>query len=169
MTRSSSGKGRASPKDKSIQKPNEQAPGNASLIIAQYSESHYSGPLPPSEILAGYNEVVPDRASLIIEQYLEQGRHRRELEKFVVTNDVKRANRSLVAGFIISMASILGSFYTISLGYKLKGLTGVIVSLESLVAASFYGTYSRKGKDKKKNRLFWKNLNTGKIIVHLCP
>ncbi|NOZ73082.1 MAG: DUF2335 domain-containing protein [Chloroflexi bacterium] len=158
MTRSSSGKGRASQKDKSIQKPKEQAPGNASLIIAQHSESHYSGPLPPPEILAGYNEVVPDSASLLIEQFLEQGRHRRELEKFVVTNDVKRANWGLVAGFIISMVSILGSFYTISLGYKLEGLTGVIVSLGSLVAAFFYGTYSRKKERQEKEQALLEKL-----------
>lgn len=142
------------------QKISEQK-NKESLLIAEHSERHFSGPLPPPEILVEYNEVVPNSASLIIEQFLEQGKHRRALENFVIRNDARRANWGLVAGFIVSMTSILGSFYIISLGFRIEGLAAVIISLASLVAAFFYGMYSRKKERQEKERMLLRMTRQG--------
>jgi len=124
-----------------------------SVMLAQHEEMHFSGPLPPPEILVAYNQIVPDSAEKIIEQFIRQGQHRMELERLVITSDVKRANWGLVAGFILALLCIAGSFYLISLGFEIAGIAVVLASLASLIGAFIYGTHSRKKERVEKTEL----------------
>ncbi len=142
---------------RNIQKASEN--DQKKLSIAVHEERHFSGPLPPPEILAEYNDVVKGSAEIIINQFIEQGNHRRKLEEYVIKNDVKRANWGLAAGFIIALTTIIGSLYIISIGFRLEGMAAIIFALASLAAAFFYGVYSRRKERVEKEQALLRKLN----------
>jgi len=127
------------------------------VTLARREEKHFSGPLPPPAILAEYDQVVGGSAEKIIEQFVRQGQHRMELERLVITSDVKRANWGLIAGFVLAITCILGSFYMISLGFEIAGIAVVLASLASLIGAFLYGTHSRKKEREKKAEMQMQN------------
>jgi uncharacterized membrane protein len=43
--------------------------------------SHFSGPMPPPEVMKGYNEVAKDGAERIFKNWEDQSEHRRDIEK----------------------------------------------------------------------------------------
>jgi uncharacterized membrane protein len=49
-------------------------------LVSVVFQRHFSGPLPPPEILAQYNEIVPGAAERILKMAEEQSAHRRGLE-----------------------------------------------------------------------------------------
>ncbi len=126
---------------------------NRSAMTQMQVEQHFTGPLPPPEILAGYDEIVPGTAEKIIARFIEQGTHRMELEKVVVNGSNKRANWGLAAGFVIALTTIAGAVYAMSLGYDIAGAAVVIASLASLVGTFLYGTKSRRDERSEKSNL----------------
>jgi len=106
-------------------------------------ESYFAGPLPPPELLEQYNNVLPGCAELIVQQFVDQGNHRRELEKLVVGGDVIRAKWGLISGFLLGLVGLAGSFYVISVGYSVVGLAAIILALGTLVGSFIYATRKR--------------------------
>lgn len=58
------------------------APANGPGPTGFYVEKVTSGPLPAPETLAEYNEVLPGLAERIVAAFEEEGRHRRECDRF---------------------------------------------------------------------------------------
>src|SRR5258708_6290391 len=63
----------------------EEIPKNARLMRAIVrevkTELHYSGPLPPPEMLVGYNDAFPGCAERIVAMAERQSQHRQDMEK----------------------------------------------------------------------------------------
>ena len=58
------------------------AGGEPALPVAvQIHEQRFIGPLPPADALARYEEIVPGCAERIMDNFIEQGPHRRTLQK----------------------------------------------------------------------------------------
>jgi len=74
-------------------------------MIAVQAES-YSGPLPSPKQLAEYDAVHPGAATVLIKAFVDQGQHRMELEQLVIRDGVKRANRGLIAGGVVSVVAL---------------------------------------------------------------
>lgn len=87
-------------------------PDQVSEIVTQEVSAqfrHWSGPLPSPDSLREFNEVVPGSASKIVDAFVEQGNHRRQLERQLVVGTERRADlgQRLVFTFLV-LVVVLG-------------------------------------------------------------
>ncbi len=117
--------------------------------------SYYEGPLPSPQILEQYEAIVPNAAERIFKAFENQTNHRMELEKSVISSDIKRAYVGLSLGFAVSMTALLGGVYTAVQGHPGAGGTIATASVVALAGVFVYGSSMRKAerstrKDQKK-------------------
>lgn len=110
----------------------------------------FSGPLPPPEVLENYDKVYPGAAKIIIEMAQKQSSHRQELEKSVITSDIKNSRLGLYFGFIIGLVGIVAGAIIISTGQAIAGGFLSTISIGSLVGTFVYGSQGRKKERTEK-------------------
>jgi uncharacterized membrane protein len=120
-------------------------------IIAKLNSQHFSGPLPPPQVLIQYNKAVSDAADRIIGMAESQSNHRQDLESKVVEADIKSARTGLHYGLIIGLVAIAGGVACTLLGHELGG--GIIggTGITGLVGVFVYGSRQRR---KERERRF---------------
>lgn len=130
-----------------------QAPqhGNTGMFQVTAHAAHFSGPLPPPEILVKYNDAVPGGAERIIAMAEEQSRHRQALESAVIATNCTTQKTGPIFGFIISMTAILGGIYLISAGKSAEGLTSIVTSLVALASVFIVGRVKQKKELENKS------------------
>ena len=115
---------------------------------------HFSGPLPPPEILAKYNEAVPNGAERIMAMAESQSKHRQELEKRVISANIRAQRFGSVLGFLVCMAAIGSGTFLIYAGKSTEGLVPIIGALGGLVAIFVLGKQRQKKElDNKSTTL----------------
>jgi uncharacterized membrane protein len=117
------------------------------------SAAHFSGPIPPPEILIRYNEASPGAADRIIAMAENQSQHRQELEKKVIETNCRTQKTGPMFGFVICMTAILGGIYLIHDGKSGQGLAAIIAALTSLAVVFVVGK-------KKQERELAQKANT---------
>ena len=115
-------------------------------------EQTFSGPIPHPAILADYNEVVPNAAERIIAMAEKQSKHRIEIEKQVIKNDIRSSHLGKILGFLLALTSIVGSIFLLYLGKNLTGFFLWFGTLGSLVGVFVYGTDSRRKERGKETK-----------------
>lgn len=63
--------------------------------------------LPPPDELERFEKMNPGTAKIILDSYIAQVNHRMDLEKAVITNDNKRANRGQAVSAILAFLCII--------------------------------------------------------------
>lgn len=121
------------------------------LLLAQRSE-FFSGPIPPPELLARYNKIIPNGADRILTMAEQQQSHRHYLEKSVVECDMRRSDRGLLLGFVITAIFGIGGIYLIATGHNLNGLAIIFMPLATLVGTFIYAQNSRKKERIEKSK-----------------
>ncbi len=116
----------------------------------QAAMRHFSGPLPPPEILARYNELLPGAAERIIAMAENQHSHRQQLEKTVINSNVNAQNLGTKLGFVVAMTVILGGIVLIYAGKQTSGLTALLVALASLVGVFVYSKREQQQELRRK-------------------
>jgi uncharacterized membrane protein len=115
------------------------------------SESSYSSPIPPPELLNHYNEIIPDGANRILKMAEEQSQHRQSLERYVLKHDSIRAYVGQASALIIGLSGLgIGGFLVYS-GHDVAGATVAGSTLVSLVTAFLTGTKSKRDERDKRN------------------
>lgn len=94
------------------------------IEVVRVSQSTFSGPLPPPEILAHYNDVVSDGAERIMKMAENQANHRMGLEKTAVRSQLSQSKKGQIFGFIIAILLIGSSVYSAISGHE--GLAKVL-------------------------------------------
>lgn len=122
---------------KAAQRSRQQQSQTTFQITAQ--SAHFSGPLPPPEILTGYNSALAGGAERVVAMAEKQSQHRQDLERLVVESNCRTQERGPWLGFIICMTAILGGVYLIHTGDNASGLAAVISALGSLVVIFVLG------------------------------
>jgi uncharacterized membrane protein len=136
-------------KNKNRQSLPGQAPSFPGFQITAHA-AHFSGPLPPPEILIKYNEAVPGGAERIIAMAERQSEHRQELEKKVIETNCATQRTGPVYGFIICMTAILGGIYLIRVGKSPEGLGSIIAALVSLATVFIVGRVKQQKELREK-------------------
>ncbi|RTL48857.1 MAG: DUF2335 domain-containing protein [Sphingobacteriales bacterium] len=71
----------------------------AIISITFRSDSSFSGPIPPPEILKGYNEVVKNGGERIVAMAEKQSNHRMQLDDYVIREELKQSRMGQIFGF----------------------------------------------------------------------
>lgn len=130
----------------------ENHPESGQLLLSTFSQ-YFSGPLPPPNLLKGYDDVVPGSAEKIIGQFIEQGEHRRTMEKVVITGDDRRANWGMIAAFSLAFISVAGSLYILNSRDDAVGLGALFLSLAPLITAFLTAAYRRRKELAEKESI----------------
>lgn len=104
----------------------------------------FSGPLPHPELLREFDEVVPGCAKDIIQMTLDQGNHRRNMERIVINGQVNDSRRGQLLGFSIGIVALLVSGFLIYTGHDLAGGALGTVDIVGLVAVFVIGQNQQK-------------------------
>jgi uncharacterized membrane protein len=113
---------------------------------------HFSGPLPPPEILAKYNDAIPNGAERIMAMAESQSQHRQKLEKDVVAAGIRAQKVGSILGFLICIAALASGTFLIYAGRSVEGLVPIIGALSGLVAVFIYGKRQQKKELEQKSQ-----------------
>lgn len=113
--------------------------------------AHFSGPIPPPEILVKYNDALPGAAERIVAMAESQLKHRQGLENKVIESNCKAQRTGPIYGFIVCMTAILGGVYLIHSGKSAEGLTAIITSLASLAGVFIFGKIKQQKELRQKS------------------
>lgn len=122
------------------------------ISIAQSKLEYHSGPLPSPETLAKYKEIDEELFRTIVSMAKNQSVHRREIEKQVISSDIKSEKRGQWFAFILFLILIVGSFYLVYLG-KYFGIAGIVSAIVGGIAIFINNKKTQAieiaGKDKE--------------------
>ncbi len=122
------------------------------ISIAQSKLEYHSGPLPSPETLAKYKKIDEELFRAIVSMAKNQSNHRIEIEKQVISSDIKSEKRGQWFAFILFLILIVGSFCLIYLG-KYLGVAGVVSAIVGGIAIFINNKKTQRieidGKDKE--------------------
>ncbi len=100
-------------------------------VTEWYAEFH-SGPLPSARELERYEQVSPGLSGLIVNQWRGETTHRRRLEQFTLTSQVRAQTRGQIFGLLIALVVIAIGAAAIFTGHSTAGLVALIGPLVAL-------------------------------------
>jgi uncharacterized membrane protein len=116
---------------------------------------HFSGPLPPPEVLERYEQTLPNAAERIFRLWEEEVGHRRKLEQDQAEDrrrlqDARVQNRlrTQTYALVLALSVLLATVFFISKGHDAAGTTVLLVEVVAL-AALFLGGQISKGHRRK--------------------
>ncbi len=113
----------------------------AQALLVSYEKTH-SGPLPSAEELKKYDKIIPNGADRIMKMAELQQGHRIEMEKTVITSQMKQSGKGQNFGLFIGLAGLLVTFGLAYIGSEtVASIVGgaTIISLTSVfVIDKFY-------------------------------
>jgi uncharacterized membrane protein len=98
-------------------------------MIKLKQSSFYAGPIPDSAQFADYERALPGTGNRIIEMAENNRKDRSELNKLIVTNDVKRSRIGQYMGFVIAVLLIVGA---VLCSYNKDTITAGILGASSI-------------------------------------
>ena len=106
----------------------------------------HRGPLPSPESMAKYEQLWPGATEFFFAQLEKQSSHRQDLEKSVVTNNIKSTNRGQWMAFVLFLLVTLLGFGAIVLGHDING---TIIALAGLAAQLALFFMRRRASDQQ--------------------
>jgi uncharacterized membrane protein len=122
---------------------------NTNIITAE--RSHFTGPIPPPELLLKYAEIEATLPGRIIRLAENQAEHRQDLERRVIKGDQLRANCGLACGFLLGILGLFLGYLLILNNHAVAGSVFAGGSLTTLVGVFVYGTQSRKAERQRRD------------------
>lgn len=111
-------------------------------------------PIPAPEILEKYEKLHAGTLNRILSMAEKEQNHRHEADDEILSQNRELVESAtslktlgLLSGFIISLTTIIGAIYLLSIGRTIEGLSTMLGILGSLVGIFIYGK-----KSDKKNR-----------------
>lgn len=118
--------------------------------VAQVKAYSFQGPLPPPQILHQYDEIIPGAAERIICAFEKQVQHRQDLEKNVITSDIRQAYLGSLLGFIIALSAIGSGTFLAYIGRPTEGIAAIISALAGIIGVFVVGSYQRRKEREQK-------------------
>lgn len=114
---------------------------------------HYSGPIPPPDVLAQYERVLKGSADRILSMAEMQMTHRQELEKKALTANSINSILGTVSGLMIGLAGMGTGAYCIHLGQNAYGIASLFGTIASLAGVFIYGKRSNRKEMIEKQKV----------------
>jgi len=131
--------------------PQEQLLARAVQSFSVRGE-HFSGPLPPPEVLAKYNEVYPGLAERIMVMAENQSQHRQGIETRVINARTRNETLGQIFAFVLSLVFGGGSIWLINLGKSLEGVSSLVSVIVALAGVFIYGRRRQEKELEEKRR-----------------
>jgi uncharacterized membrane protein len=128
----------------------KQQPFNRVAHTVSVRGEHFSGPLPPPQVLLKYNEAVPGGAERIFAMAERQSHHRQDLEKTVIGRRTQYEGRAQILGFILAMTVAVGSMILVGMGKSIEGLVALGADLIAMAGVFIYGRKRQEGELAEK-------------------
>lgn len=74
--------------------------------VAGVIEQHFSGPIPPPNIIEGYENVLPGAADRIIKMAEQQSSHRQQMEQVKVHAESRDSFLGVIFAFILGIGCL---------------------------------------------------------------
>lgn len=122
------------------------------MLVRQfaYKQTIVSGPLPASDELAKYEQIAPGAANRLITLVEHQSSHRISIETFVIKWQQIQSFIGQFLGFLIALAFLVGSVYTVVHGFAIAGTIIGSLDLVGLVTVFVLGRSAQKHDLKNK-------------------
>jgi len=116
------------------------------LLAAEYSD----GPLPSGRELKRYREADPSAPRIILDEFRAESRHRRHVEREIITGENRRADRGQVFALVVVLVGLSFSALLIQGGHDWAG--GIIGGIDLLGMAALFlaGTTASRDGDPSK-------------------
>ena len=101
---------------------------------------------PSPGMLRDYEKIIPGLAQKIISYAERQTMHRIEMERKLITSNIRKSYMGLIFGFLIGVTGIGGGMYLTTIGFNIIGIMFSSGTLVSLVMTFIYGSQSKKCK-----------------------
>ena len=117
------------------------------VFVASIREKFHAGPLPSADTLQDLARIYRGAPKIIFDDFQEQARHRREMERLVISTNCRVAIRGQnIGGGLGALGLIVSGTVAIS-GYSLSGFGIALASLTALVAVFIVG---RRGQEEER-------------------
>ena len=110
---------------------------------------HFSGPLPPPNVLNLYDA---DTRKVIVAESVEYRRYRNKSESRTLIFFFVRDIFSLIAAFTLALVLIVGSIITIQQGQSIEGLLGIGGTV-AVIAGAFIVGDRRQRKEREADQI----------------
>ena len=110
------------------------------------------GPFPPPAELEKYEALYPGATKQLFDNFIGQTNHRMELEKLVIREDSKRADRAQRNSFIITIAILILAAFLFFLGKDGAAIAAVFTAIAPIVIAFITSSISRKKERAAKQK-----------------
>lgn len=112
----------------------------------QVQGTHFSGPVPPPEVLAKFEAIVPGAGERIFAMAERNQAHRHALEATVIPGNARNERWGQIFAFLIYLATLGCGTFLVYIGKELAGLTAMLAT-----TGTFAGlfVYSRRKKDRE--------------------
>jgi uncharacterized membrane protein len=111
--------------------------------VTQWMEWH-SGPLPSPRELEAYNHVSPGLADVIVSEWRTETAHRRRLEQFTLSSQVRAQGRGQIFGLAIALVIVFCGVGLTLAHDTTVGLAAIIGPLATLTGVFVYGEVRRR-------------------------
>jgi len=138
-------KRKASPPQKQDSTPPAR-PGQGRQVQAQITAQHYSGPVPPPEILRGYDQVIPGAAERILEMAEADQRHTHEMEARAQKRVFAERKRGQIFALVVSLGAFTAAAVMSYFGAEKAAMVLSGSTIVGLVSAFITGR--RKSSEK---------------------
>lgn len=126
-------------------------PQKKQILAIALSRTFFSGPIPPPELLKQYNEIMQNGADRIVSMAENQSKHRMDLEKSVVTEELKQSKRGQIFGLTLVIFCIILAFILSITNHET--VAGILAgsTVVSLATVFVFGKQAqKKNLDNKK-------------------
>ena len=116
------------------------------LLAAEFSD----GPLPSGRELKRYREADPSAPRIILDEFRAESRHRRHMEREIVSGENRRADRGQVFALVVMLVGLSFAALLVQGGHDWAG--GIIGGIDLLGVAALFltGATSRDGEPARE-------------------
>ncbi|RME12421.1 MAG: DUF2335 domain-containing protein, partial [Bacteroidetes bacterium] len=118
------------------------------IVQAVSVSTTFSGPIPPPDIFKEYNEILPGSAERILAMAEQQSSHRREMEKKVISSQMRQTTRGQWLGFVLAVICIGGGLF---LAYIDKTTVASILLGATIISLVSVFVIGKKAAQKQKD------------------
>ncbi|MDW1979894.1 DUF2335 domain-containing protein [Vibrio sp. Vb0304] len=118
-------------------------PEVAGALLQVTTQTHFSGPLPPPDIMKGYEDICPGAARDILDMAKNDAEHIRQMQKGALRGNTIETVLGIISGLIISLSAIGAITYAAVSGQPVTA--GVVGSVAVLA-----GVFMRKKVTRPK-------------------